>query len=66
MAETVAYVGDEPIKDIEAAKKQGLKAIQYEVNVDEYNETWRDYQRKSKYTPDAVISSFSELLDIIE
>jgi len=66
MAETVAYVGDEPIKDIEAAKKQGFKAIQYKVNVDEYNEIWRDYQRKSKYKPDAVISRFSELLDIIE
>ncbi len=66
VAETVAYVGDEPIKDIEAAKKQGLKAIQYRVNVIEYNEIWRDYQRKSKYKPDAVIGRFSELLDIIE
>lgn len=64
--EIVAYVGDEPINDIQAAKKQGLKAIQYKVNVDEYTEIWRDYRKKSEYEPDAVISRFSELLDIIE
>ena len=65
-AESVAYVGDEPINDVEAAKKQGLKAIQYKVNLDECTEIWRDYHNKSKYEPDAVISHFSELLDIIE
>ena len=66
VAESVTYVGDEPINDIEAAKKQGLKAIQYKVNLDECTEIWRDYHEQSKYEPDAVISHFSELLDIIE
>lgn len=65
-AESVVYVGDEPIKDIEAAKKQGFKAIQYKVDMDKYTEIWRDYRKKSKYEPDAIISRFSELLDIIE
>ncbi len=34
----VAYVGDDPVTDIEGAKKHGFKAIQYMVNSDAYNE----------------------------
>ena len=60
------YIGDDPIRDIEAAKKQGLKAIQYRVNRQAYNEVWRDYREKPSYKPDASIGHFSELLDVLQ
>lgn len=65
----IAYVGDDPIKDIEAAKSMGLKAIQYVISMDSldnYNEPWRDYHQKSDYYPDAIIDRFSKLSEIIE
>lgn len=62
----VAYVGDEPIRDIEAAKAQGLRAIQYRVSKEIYHEPWRDYRVKTKWEADASIDRFSELLEIIE
>jgi len=49
----VVYVGDDPIRDIEAAKAQGLIAIQYQVNKEAYHESWRDYRVKTKWEPDA-------------
>lgn len=62
----VVYVGDDPVRDIEAAKKQGLKAIQYQVNPDMYREYWRDYGKRPEYEPDATIDHFSQLLDVLE
>lgn len=62
----VAYVGDDPIKDIEAAKVQGLMTIQYQVDRKAYNEPWRDYGVRSSKQPDALAKRFSELLDVIE
>ena len=62
----VAYVGDDPINDIDAAKKQGLQTIQYLVDVDKYNESWRDYSAMPEHKPDATISRFAEILDVIE
>lgn len=62
----VAYVGDDPIRDIEAAKEQGLRAIQYQVRKEVYHEPWRDYGAKTKWEADASIGRFSELLEIIE
>ena len=62
----VAYVGDDPIKDIEAAKIQGLTAVQYLVDQETYNESWRDYGAKSAKQPDVSIKQFSELLEVIE
>jgi len=62
----VAYVGDDPIRDIEAAKAQGLRAIQYRVRKEVYQEPWRDYRVKTKWEADASIDRFSELLEIIE
>jgi len=62
----VAYVGDDPITDIDAAKKQGMKAIRYLVDVDKYNESWRDYSAMPESKPDATIKRFAEILDVIE
>jgi len=62
----VAYVGDDPIRDIEAAKAQGLRAIQYRVSEEIYQEPWRDYKVKPKWKADASINRFSELLEVIE
>jgi HAD superfamily hydrolase (TIGR01549 family) len=64
--EMVAYVGDDPIKDIEAAKIQGLTTIRYLVDQQTYNESWRDYGAKSGKQPDVSIQRFSELLEVIE
>ncbi len=60
------YVGDDPIRDIEAAKKQGLKAIQYRANTQAYNQVWRDYREKPSHEPDAIIDHLSELLDVLQ
>ena len=62
----IAYVGDDPIRDIEAAKAQGLRAIQYRVSKEIYHEPWRDYRVKTKWEADTSIDRFSELLEIIE
>jgi len=62
----VAYVGDDPIRDIEAAKEQGLRVIQYRVSKEVYHEPWRDYEAKTKREADTSIGQFSELLEIIE
>jgi HAD superfamily hydrolase (TIGR01549 family) len=62
----IAYVGDDPIRDIEPAKSQGLQAIFYKVDANKYTLPWRDYSLKPKIQPDAVIERFSELADIIE
>lgn len=63
---TVIYVGDDPLRDVEAAKAKGLRAIQYYVDVNRYQESWRDYRTKGRYEADVVIHKFSELLDIIQ
>jgi HAD superfamily hydrolase (TIGR01662 family) len=63
--ENLVYVGDDPVRDIEPAKRMGLKAIQYKIDVDTYNETWRDYRNSSRYLPDAEIDHFSQILEII-
>jgi len=61
----VAYVGDDPIRDIDPAKAKGLKAILHSVDGALYGEAWRDYSAATKYKPDAVIKDFAELLEII-
>jgi HAD superfamily hydrolase (TIGR01549 family) len=61
----VAYIGDDPIRDIEAAKAQGLTAIRYRVNKNTYQELWRDYGAKTQREPDVTIERLSELLEII-
>lgn len=64
--ELLVYVGDDPIRDIEPAKKMGFKTIRYKVNIDTYNELWRDYRIRPELEPDATIEHFSELLDVIQ
>ncbi len=64
-AQTV-YVGDDPVKDIDAAKSQGLKAIRYRVDGRRRRESWRDYDAPSRYPPDAKVNSFAGLLDVIK
>ncbi len=61
----VAYVGDDPIEDIDAAKGQGMRAILYQVDNRVYQEKWRDYTRKPENEPDAVVHGFANLLDCI-
>lgn len=63
----VTYVGDDPVRDIDAAKARGLNAILYLVEeADKYNTAWRKYDIKPKYKPDAVIKHFLEVLEVIE
>ena len=62
----VTYVGDNPARDIDGAKAKGLNVILYSVDINEYNEDWRDYKAKTKHKPDAVITDFSELVEIVE
>jgi HAD superfamily hydrolase (TIGR01549 family) len=57
----ITYVGDDPIRDIDAAKSLGLKAVLYKVDPEKYTESWRDYSRQSRFQPDAAIENFAEL-----
>jgi HAD superfamily hydrolase (TIGR01549 family) len=65
-AHMVAYVGDDPVRDVDAAKKKDLRAVLYLVDPGSYNEHWRDYSAPVKSEPDAVVRSFAELLEIFE
>jgi FMN phosphatase YigB (HAD superfamily) len=62
----VTYVGDDPARDVDAAKSQGLNAVLYSVDRDRYGEPWRDYHVAMENPPDAVIEDLAELLQIIE
>ena len=61
----IVYIGDNPIRDIEAAKKFGFKAILYKAG-NKYQEKWRNYHVKIAYKPDATIEKFSDILKVIE
>jgi HAD superfamily hydrolase (TIGR01549 family) len=63
--EQIAYIGDDPRRDIDPAKKLGWKVIFYVVDAVEYNQPWRDYNFKTEYAPDVKISKFKEILDVI-
>jgi hypothetical protein len=54
-----------PVRDIDAAKAQGLKTILHKVNAKIYTESWRGYTTP-QFAPDAAIESFSQLWDILE
>ncbi len=62
--EDIIYIGDDPIRDVQAAKEYGMKAIWLKLD-NKYNEKWRDYSKKPACQPDAVISDIKELLHII-
>lgn len=58
--EDCAYIGDDPLRDIECAKKKGLFAILYKRPAEE-SAPWRDYKTPPKIAPDAEITSLAEL-----
>jgi HAD superfamily hydrolase (TIGR01549 family) len=60
----ITYVGDDPVRDIDTAKKAGLKAVLLKVSPT-YSEPWRKYDVEMKYEPDATITELSELADLI-
>lgn len=62
--ETSVYIGDDPIRDILAAKKIGMKTVLY-VPPPEYslNTSWRTY-RHQRIDPDFSIKKFTELRQI--
>lgn len=62
----IVYIGDDPIRDTEAAKMHGLTAIQYMVDKEVYNESWRNYSTKSSKQPDASVERFSDMLKVVE
>lgn len=64
--EQIAYVGDDPIRDVDGAKKAGFKAILF-IPSEEFRKqhAWKDYQTQSKIPPDAEIRNLSELKRII-
>jgi HAD superfamily hydrolase (TIGR01549 family) len=65
--EKVVYVGDNPKKDIESAKKLGMKAILF-VPPKKFRKEmpWRKYRIKISVKPDATIRKISQLKEIIE
>ncbi|MEM5871943.1 MAG: HAD family hydrolase [Candidatus Aenigmatarchaeota archaeon] len=65
--EKVAYVGDDPERDIKPAKAIGIKAILLD-QPKEMSCVWRSYnvELKENEKPDFVIKDLSELLKIIE
>ena len=62
----ITYVGDDPIRDIDAAKRKDLKAVWYSVDPNLYDENWRNYRAPMEFRPDAIITSFAELLDVLD
>jgi putative hydrolase of the HAD superfamily len=65
-AEDCVYVGDDPVRDIDAWKHGGTKAILYRpVGIAVMSEKWRDYKAKTRYQPDAIVEKFSELAEVI-
>lgn len=63
--ETSIYIGDDPIRDILAAKKIGMKTVLYRPPPEYYlNTSWRTY-RHPRISPDFVIEKFTELLQIV-
>lgn len=63
--ERSAYVGDDPANDIGPAKEMGMYAVQY-VPPNPESMPWRNYNKKIKQKPDAVIRRFEELLEILK
>ncbi len=62
----ITYIGDDPIRDIDAAKRKNLNAVWYSVDPDLYNENWRNYRARGEFEPDAIITSFAELLEVFD
>lgn len=62
----VVHVGDNLSKDIEGAKRVGLKAILY-IPPKKYRRSvpWRNYLKKITIKPDAIIKKISDLEKII-
>ncbi len=60
----ITYVGDDPVRDIDTAKRAGLKAVLLKVSPT-YSEPWRKYDVEMEYEPDATITKLSELADLI-
>lgn len=63
----VVYVGDDPVRDIQTAKKMGIKTILY-IPPKKYRKSmpWRKYGKFPKrYKPDATINNLSQLKKII-
>jgi HAD superfamily hydrolase (TIGR01549 family) len=63
--ERMVYVGDNPAKDIDSPKRKGWKVILYVVDPTKYNQPWRNYNVETEFSPDAKISRFNDLLDVI-
>jgi putative hydrolase of the HAD superfamily len=61
----ITYVGDDPARDIQGAKRKGLNVILYSVNRHLYGQTWRNYGAKTRHAPDAIIDDFADLLEVI-
>jgi putative hydrolase of the HAD superfamily len=65
--EKVVYIGDDPKKDIEPAKKLGMKAILF-IPPKKFRKEmpWRKYKVKISVKPDAVIRKISQLKEIVK
>lgn len=62
----MVYVGDDPVRDIEAPKKIGMPAVLF-VPPKKYRkaQSWRNYQQGLQVKPDTVIENLSDLIRII-
>ena len=63
---SITYVGDDPIRDIDAAKRKNLNAVWYSVDPNLYSENWRNYKAPEEFAPDAIITSFAELPEVFD
>ncbi|MBU4245904.1 MAG: HAD family hydrolase [Nanoarchaeota archaeon] len=59
-----AYIGDNPLRDVECAKKKGMFTILYKRPMEE-STPWRDYKINPKFLPDAKITSLADLKNIL-
>lgn len=61
----ILYVGDDPIRDVQASKKSGMKAVLY-IPPKRYRKVvpWRKYE-EADVKPDAVITRISQLKKLV-
>jgi len=63
----VLHIGDVQSKDVDPPKSAGWRAILYRTpSHKEQSAVWRNYDEKKHFQPDAVISHWRELSDLIE
>jgi HAD superfamily hydrolase (TIGR01549 family) len=62
----IVYVGDDPLRDVNAGKAAGLPVILYAPpQMKNYSAPWRDYGQAVTQPPDAVVESLAEVAKVV-